>query len=559
MNTNDHEDIENVTAHAALRAGRREWIGLAVIALPCLLYSMDLTVLELAVPKLSADLRPTSSQLLWILDIYGFLLAGFLITMGTLGDRIGRRRLLLIGAAAFGAASVLAAFSKSTEMLIATRALLGVAGATLAPSTLSLIRNMFLDPDQRTFAIGVWATSFSAGAAIGPLAGGFLLEHFWWGSVFLLAVPVMALLLMLGPMLLPEFGDSEAGRLDFFSAALSLAAVLAVIYGLKQVAQDGMGWLPVLSIAAGGAVGIVFVRRQRTLADPLIDLRLFRVPAFSTALATFASSIFVIAGIFLFIAQYLQLVLRLSPLVAGLWTVPSAGGLIAGSMLAPVLVRRVRPAFVMAGGLALSAVGFGMLAQVNAASGLAILVAGSVVLTLGVAPVGTLATDIIVGSAPPERAGAASGISETSAELGGALGIAVLGSIGTAVYRSQVADAFPDGVPSEAAEATRDTLGGAVAAADQLPDRVGAGLLDTAREAFTQGLQVTAITSAAIVLGMAILAAVLLRNVRTGSESEGLAGREPDAAIPRSTGVGQVLGSPSAAGPEDCAPGREGS
>jgi MFS transporter, DHA2 family, multidrug resistance protein len=548
-----------VTAHAALRAGRREWIGLAVIALPCLLYSMDLTVLELAVPKLSADLRPTSSQLLWILDIYGFLLAGFLITMGTLGDRIGRRRLLLIGAAAFGAASVLAAFSKSTEMLIATRALLGVAGATLAPSTLSLIRNMFLDPDQRTFAIGVWATSFSAGAAIGPLAGGFLLEHFWWGSVFLLAVPVMALLLMLGPMLLPEFGDSEAGRLDFFSAALSLAAVLAVIYGLKQVAQDGMGWLPVLSIAAGGAVGIVFVRRQRTLADPLIDLRLFRVPAFSTALATFASSIFVIAGIFLFIAQYLQLVLRLSPLVAGLWTVPSAGGLIAGSMLAPVLVRRVRPAFVMAGGLALSAVGFGMLAQVNAASGLAILVAGSVVLALGVAPVGTLATDIIVGSAPPERAGAASGISETSAELGGALGIAVLGSIGTAVYRSQVADAFPDGVPSEAAEATRDTLGGAVAAADQLPDRVGAGLLDTAREAFTQGLQVTAITSAAIVLGMAILAAVLLRNVRTGSESEGLAGREPDAAIPRSTGVGQVLGSPSAAGPENCAPGREGS
>jgi MFS transporter, DHA2 family, multidrug resistance protein len=559
MNTNDHEDIENVTAHAALRAGRREWIGLAVIALPCLLYSMDLTVLELAVPKLSADLRPTSSQLLWILDIYGFLLAGFLITMGTLGDRIGRRRLLLIGAAAFGAASVLAAFSKSAEMLIATRALLGVAGATLAPSTLSLIRNMFLDPDQRTFAIGVWATSFSAGAAIGPLAGGFLLEHFWWGSVFLLAVPVMALLLMLGPMLLPEFRDPEAGRLDFFSAALSLAAVLAVIYGLKQVAQDGMGWLPVLSIAAGGAVGIVFVRRQRTLADPLIDLRLFRVPAFSTALATFASSIFVIAGIFLFIAQYLQLVLRLSPLVAGLWTVPSAGGLIAGSMLAPVLVRRVRPAFVMAGGLALSAVGFGMLAQVNAASGLAILVAGSVVLALGVAPVGTLATDIIVGSAPPERAGAASGISETSAELGGALGIAVLGSIGTAVYRSQVADAFPDGVPSEAAEATRDTLGGAVAAADQLPDRVGAGLLDTAREAFTQGLQVTAITSAAIVLGMAILAAVLLRNVRTGSESEGLAGREPDAAMPRSTGVGQVLGSPSAAGPENCAPGREGS
>ena len=200
-----------MNAGAAPRAGRREWIGLAVIALPCLLYSMDLTVLELAVPKLSADLEPTSSQLLWIMDIYGFLLAGCLITMGTLGDRIGRRRLLLIGAAAFGVASVLAAFSRSAEMLIATRALLGIAGATLAPSTLSLIRNMFLDPDQRTFAIGVWATSFSAGAAIGPLAGGFLLEHFWWGSVFLLAVPVMALLLVLGPCCYPEFRDPAGG------------------------------------------------------------------------------------------------------------------------------------------------------------------------------------------------------------------------------------------------------------------------------------------------------------------------------------------------------------
>jgi MFS transporter, DHA2 family, multidrug resistance protein len=518
-----------MNAGAAPRAGRREWIGLAVIALPCLLYSMDLTVLELAVPKLSADLKPTSSQLLWIMDIYGFLLAGCLITMGTLGDRIGRRRLLLIGAAAFGVASVLAAFSRSAEMLIATRALLGIAGATLAPSTLSLIRNMFLDSDQRTFAIGVWATSFSAGAAIGPLAGGFLLEHFWWGSVFLLAVPVMALLLVLGPLLLPEFRDPQAGRLDLTSAALSLAAVLAVIYGLKQVAQDGLEWLPVLSVAAGVAAGAAFARRQRELADPLIDLGLFRAPAFSASLAAFMLSIFVIAGIFLFLAQYLQLVLGLSPLQAGLWTVPSAGGLIAGSMLAPLIVRRVRPAFVMAGGLALSAVGFGMLIQVNAASGLAILVIGSVVFSLGVAPVGTLASDIIVGSAPPERAGAASGISETSAELGGALGIAVLGSVGTAVYRSEVTGAVPADVPPAAAEAARDTLGGAVAAAEELPDPLGAELLDAAREAFTQALQLTAITSAAIVVGVAILAAVVLRDVRKGSGPEGQP--EPGGAI----------------------------
>jgi MFS transporter, DHA2 family, multidrug resistance protein len=526
MNPNDHEGIESVIGDEAPRAGRREWIGLAVIALPCLLYSMDLTVLELAVPKLSADLKPTSSQLLWIMDVYGFLLAGFLITMGTLGDRIGRRRLLMIGAAAFGAASVLAAFSNSAEMLIITRAVLGVAGATLAPSTLSLIRNMFLEPDQRAFAIGVWATSFAAGAAIGPLAGGLLLEFFWWGSVFLLAVPMMALLLVLGPVLLPEFRDPEAGRLDFISAAMSLATVLAVIYGLKQIAQDGVGWLPVLSVAAGLTVGAVFIRRQQTLADPLIDLRLFKVPAFSASLTAFLFSIFVIAGIFLFIAQYLQLVLGLSPLVAGLWTLPSAGGLIAGSMLAPLAARWVRPAFVMAGCLALSAVGFAMLIQVESASGLAVLVIGSILFSLGVAPVGTLATDLIVGSAPPERAGAASGISETSAELGGALGIAVLGSIGTAVYRNRVASALPDGVPPQAADAARDTLGAAVRVADELPDQVGTVLLDAAREAFTQGLRLTAITSAVLVTGLAILVAVMLREVRAGSEDQAVT--EPD-------------------------------
>src|SRR5256885_3413283 len=258
------------------RAGPREWVGLGVIALPCLLYSMDLTVLNLALPSLAADLKPSSTQLLWIIDIYGFLVAGSLITMGTLGDRIGRRRMLLIGAAAFGAGSVLAAFSRSAEMLIATRALLGLAGATLAPSTMSLIRNMFLDPRQRSVAVGAWISSYSAGAVIGPPLGGFLLEHFWWGSVFLVSVPVMALLLILGPMLLPEFRDPNAGRPDLSSAVLSLGAVLGVIYGLKQTAAHGPGWLPAVSIGVGSTLGVVFVRRQRELVDPLIDLRLFR-------------------------------------------------------------------------------------------------------------------------------------------------------------------------------------------------------------------------------------------------------------------------------------------
>ena len=231
-------------AETPQKAGRREWIGLAVIALPCLLYSMDLTVLNLALPAISEDLRPSSSELLWIVDIYGFLVAGLLITMGTLGDRIGRRRLLLIGAASFGAASVLAAFASSAPMLIAARALLGVAGATLAPSTMALIFNMFADPGERKIAIGVWIASFSAGAAVGPLVGGALLELFWWGSVFLIGVPVMALLLVLGPRLLPESRDPDAGRLDLASAALSLGAVLAVIFALKRLAEDGLHWPP---------------------------------------------------------------------------------------------------------------------------------------------------------------------------------------------------------------------------------------------------------------------------------------------------------------------------
>src|SRR6185436_4921822 len=278
------------------KAGKREWIGLAVIALPCLLYSMDLTVLHLAIPRLSVDLTPSSVQLLWIIDVYGFMVAGSLITMGTLGDRIGRRRLLLVGAVAFGAASVVAAFSVNAAMLIATRALLGVAGATIAPSTLSLIRNMFLDPRQRTFAIGVWITSYSVGGAIGPLVGGVLLEHLWWGSVFLCAVPVMVLLLAVGPSLLPEYRDPAAGRPDLASAALSLTAVLAMIYGLKRLAQDGVGTVPALSIAAGLALGALFVRRQLRLPDPLIDLRLFRIGAFSASLATYGVSILVLFG-----------------------------------------------------------------------------------------------------------------------------------------------------------------------------------------------------------------------------------------------------------------------
>jgi DHA2 family multidrug resistance protein-like MFS transporter len=497
-----------------VKAGRREWIGLAVLALACVVYAMDLTVLHLAVPHLSEDLQPTSAQLLWIADIYGFMVAGALITMGTLGDRIGRRRLLLFGAAAFALASLLAAFSTSAEMLIFARALLGLAGATIAPSTLSLIRNLFQDPDQRTFAIGVWITAYSLGGALGPLLGGALLEFFWWGSVFLLALPVMGLLLILGPLLLPEFRDPDAGRLDIPSAALSLVAVLAVVYGLKQMAQGGLGTVPLAAIVVGLALGAVFVRRQARLADPLIDLNLFRVPAFSASLAVYTLGILVLFGSFLFIYQYLQLVLELSPFMAGVVTLPSFAGFVVGSMLAPAFVKRVRPAYVMTAGLALAAVGLLGLTQLSVESGLGILIGTSIVYSLGIAPVFTLTNDLILGAAPPEKAGAASGISETGAELGGALSIAILGTIGTAVYRTQVQDGIPAAVPADEAETARDTLGGAVAVSAELPAALADQVLEAAQVAFTQGLQVVALVSAIIAALAAVGVAVFLRQVR---------------------------------------------
>jgi DHA2 family multidrug resistance protein-like MFS transporter len=513
------------------KAGTREWIGLSVLAIACILYTMDLTVLHLAVPHISADLQPTSVELLWIIDIYGFFVAGSLITLGNLGDRIGRRRLLLIGAVTFALTSVLAAFSTSAEMLIVSRALLGVSGATIAPSTLSLIRNMFHDPNQRTAAIGVWISSFSAGAAVGPLVGGVLLQYFWWGSVFLIAVPVMGALLVLGPRLLPEFKDPQARRLDVASAALSLAAILALIYGVKVLAQDGWQLQSALFVAAGVALGIVFLRRQRKLENPLVDLRLFRLPTFNAALMTYLLGVLAAFGVLLFISQYLQLVLGLSPLEAGLWMLPWALAFVVGSTLTPRIVRRIRPIPVIAGGLVVAALGFGLLVQIDESTSFLFLAAGLVISSLGLAPVFTLATDIVVGSAPPERTGAASAISETTGELGGALGIAVLGSVGTALYRTELGRTIPAGVPPEAQEAARHTLAGATEVAGQLPGDIGSLLLEAARSSFIQGLQLSIIISVAVVAVAAVLVYATLRNVRSGSEQSDIASdgaREPE-------------------------------
>lgn len=502
------------------RAGRREWIGLALIALPCAVYAMDLTVLNLALPAISADLQPTPSQLLWMIDIYGFLVAGFLITMGTLGDRIGRRRLLLIGAAAFAAASTLAAFAHSAEALIALRALLGVAGATLAPSTLSLIRNMFHDERQRQFAIGIWITAFSVGSAIGPLAGGVLLQWFHWGSVFLAAVPVMLLLLLLGPSLLPEYRDPQAGQLDLPSVGLSLGTVLPLIWGLKQLAENGATAAAFAALAIGLGVGLLFVRRQGRLAYPLLDLSLFRRAAFSAALTTYALSCLAMFGVYIFITQYLQGVLGLSPLAAGLATVPWALSFVVGSLLAPRLAQRWPAHRLLAGALFMSAIGFALLLATNhERATLPVLIVATVIMSLGLAPVFTIGTEIVVTSAPPERAGAASAMAETASEFSGACGIAIFGSLGTLLYRERLLAALPAEMPADSALAAGATLGGALSTAAALPEALGEALRVAARHAFTDALHATAAAGALLLL----LAAVLVRRMLTPREDGSVA------------------------------------
>ncbi len=506
---------------------------------------MDLTVLNLALPSLSAALKPSSVELLWIVDIYGFMVAGSLITMGVLGDRIGRRKLLLIGAASFCAASVFAAFSTHAAMLIFARAILGVAGATLAPSTLSLIRNMFHDPKQRTVAVSVWIMSYSIGAAIGPLIGGMLLEHFWWGSVFLINVPVMALLLVLGPLLLPEFREPTGSQLDVLSAVESVAAVLFIIYGLKLTVQSGPGWLSAAAILFGLSIGAAFVRRQRRLADPLIDLSLFRLPAFSAGIATNIFGFLIGFGIFIFIAQYQQLVLGLSPLQAGAWSLPAALAFILGSLLTPSVARRFSPANVISGGMVLSALGYIILATVHGSPfPLALLVGGSVVYSIGLTPVVILATDMVLGAVPPERAGRASVMSETSSEFGGALGVALLGCIGIAIYRGSMAHALPPDASKQIAEAALGTLGGAVAAASYLPSPVAIALLADAREAFGKAFEAVAIVSATIAITLAVLARIVLRDVTRPSGAAHVTVPTMDFFVPASDRRAIYLGVP---------------
>ncbi|WP_454299707.1 MFS transporter [Salana multivorans] len=456
----------------APRAGAKQWWGLAVLVTPSTLLFMMLTILFVAAPSMAQDLNPTGTQLLWILDIYGFVMAGFLVAMGVLGDRVGKRLLMVIGAIVFAVISVVASLTTDPSLMIAWRALLGLGAAMMVPSTLGLIFVLFADARQRGVAIGVWAGGISAGVALGPLLSGLLLEVFGWQATFLVAVPIMALVAIGAPLLLPEHRDTTA-RIDLFSALLLVAGLLAIIYAIKRFAAQEPAGPSIGLIAAGVLIGLWFVIRQLRAERPLLDVRLFANRTVSGALAVFLLAAAALGGIYSLFTQYLQQVQGLSPLEAGFAILPAAAVLIVVSTLSPVFARRFRPGNVIAIGLLTQVIGYILFTQLDPGTGLA-LVIGSFVLTYpGVAPAMALTTDLVVGSVPPEKAGGASGLATTANDLGISLGIAVIGSIGIATYRSQITQLLPGGLPADATAAASRSIDGALTAAAELPGALG--------------------------------------------------------------------------------------
>ena len=498
-------------AETERRPGR--WLALSVLVLAVLLVAVDATVLGLATPYISEDLQPSGTQLLWIGDVYSFVIAGLLVSMGSLGDRVGRKRLLLIGSVAFGLTSVLNAYASTPELLIVARALLGVAGATLMPATLALIRNLFHDPRERSLAIGIWGATASAGTAVGPVVGGFLLEHFWWGSVFLINLPVMAVLVVVGVRLLPESRDPEPGPWDLVSVVLSLVGMVGVVYGIKEAASHG----PTLTAGAAGLLGVValygFVRRQLTLPVPLLNMRLFRNRGFSGAVLADLLTILGLSGVVFFLSQYLQLVQGRGPLEAGLAELPAAVGAVVAGLVAGTFARRYSVRAVVAGGLAAIGFALGALTALGQSTGYPLLGAALLVVGVGAGFSFTVTADVILSSVPKEQAGAASAVSETAYELGAALGIALLGSVVTGVYAGFTA---PADTPGQVADAAHESLGGAVEASSALPD--AGPLLDAARTAFVDGVALAAGLGTVVLLAASAAAWLLLRDQELATE-----------------------------------------
>ncbi|MFF7754887.1 MFS transporter [Streptomyces sp. NPDC007971] len=502
---------------AGARADR--WVVLVVLCVSLLLVAVDATVLHVAVPAVTEDLRPGAMQLLWIVDVYPLVCASLLILFGTLGDRVGRRRILLLGYALFGVASAVAAFAQSAETLILARALLGVGGAMIMPATLSILRQVFPDRRERALAIGVWSAVAAVGAAVGPLLGGFLLEHFWWGAVFLVNIPLMLVSLPVGRMLLPESRGDSNGPWDVVGALMAALGLFGVVLGVKRLGGSEPVAAPstLVPLLAGAALLLLFVRRQGRRPHPLVDLRMFRRPAFSTSVGCIVLAMLALVGLELIAAQYLQLVLGLSPLATGLRLLPLTIAAMAAGLAGARMLRRFGPRRMVCFGFCLTAAAVVTLTAMGGTDNARLLLCGFVLLGFGLETTLFGAYESMLSEAPAEQAGGAAAIGETSYQLGAGIGIALLGSVMNAAYTPGLATV--PGVPSRASDAAGHSLGEAYEVAGRLGGPAGDALRRAARDSFVHGLHVTLLVSAGLLLLGALIALRLPRVMQCGEEN----------------------------------------
>ncbi|MFD9002932.1 MFS transporter [Streptomyces sp. NPDC059582] len=513
------------TAAAALRrraagAGANRWVVLVVLCVSLLLVAVDATVLHVAVPAVTEDLRPSGMELLWIVDTYPLVCASLLILFGTLGDKVGRRRILLLGYTLFGLASGLAALAQDAHMLIVARALLGVGGAMIMPATLSILRQVFPERRERAMAIGVWSAVAAVGAAVGPLLGGFLLEHFWWGSVFLVNIPLMLVSLPVGRLLLPESTGDGHGPWDVVGALMAAAGLFGVVLGVKRLGggEPVVSVLTLLPLLAGAALIVLFVRRQRRRTHPLVDLRMFARPAFSTSVGCIVLAMLALVGLELIAAQYLQLVLGLSPLETGLRLLPLTFAAMAAGLAGARLLRRFGPRRMVCAGFCLTAVAVTALTAMGESDNAGLLLVGFLLLGFGLEATLFGAYESMLSEAPPAQAGGASAIGETSYQLGAGIGIALLGSVMNAAYTPGLASV--PGVPASASASAGHSLGEAYDVAGRLGGSAGAALRRAARDSFVHGLHVTLLVSAGLLLLGAVMALRLPRVMQCGEDTD---------------------------------------
>jgi DHA2 family multidrug resistance protein-like MFS transporter len=478
-----------------------------------LLIAIDGMVLIFALADITEELKPTGTQQLWMLDIYALMLAGLLITMSSLGDRFGRRKVPLIGAVVFALASVLGALSTAPWMLIASRALLGFSGAMIMPGTLSLIRNMFLDRDQRRTAMAVWSAMGALGAATGPIVGGWIIETFSWHAAFLMNIPVMVLLLALAPFLVPESKNPNPGRIDVPSILLSLVGMISLVYGVKTLAEGKEPGIAVVTFVVGLALVVAFVVRQLRMPMPMINVRLFRIRAFSGAVVVDLLSVFSLVGAMFALTQFLQLVLGLSVIKSALWMLPQAAISACAGFVAAALVKRFPTSLIVSLGGLITAGGFALLLTLTPDTQPWMVAITLCLVGLGAGVGMTLTNDLIMSSVRPEQSGQAAAISETAYELGTAFGTAILGSVLLGFYRTNLADSAPAGLPETVLEGAKETLAAALLSAQQLPGEIGAALAAAATDSFTSALAWTGGIASLILFGVAIFAGVMLRGV----------------------------------------------